>query len=225
MMTENIMKIFRVAFNAALILCAATGTLIGFIDINSASILSTFTTQSNLFCVIIAVITVIRIIKGDYSESKTYIFFKGMSLTSILLTFTIYNFFLKPAMKGTVPEPDALLAFADYLVHVFVPILMLTEYLLFETKGLFKFWYPFVWPSFVIYYIGYTAVYKLFGGLYVFPGQVLKFPYFFLDYETHGWKNVIMWTSLIIVIFIVFSFLVFGLDKVLVTIKSKRKTL
>lgn len=221
MMTENIMKIFRVAFNAALILCAATGTLIGFKFVDPATNLSTFTTQSNLFCLIIGFVTLVRILKEDNSVGKTYIFLKGMSLTSIILTFTISNFVLKPAMKGMQLAPEE--TFAGNLSHIIVPLLMLAEYLVFEKKGLFKVWYPFVWPAFLFYYLGYTAVYKLFGGVYRFPDHVVKFPYFFLDYETHGWNNVVFWVSLIVLVFIVFSFIIIGLDRALVMTKTRQK--
>ena len=218
-MTEKLKKIVRIIFNVALVLCAATGTIINFKFINPATILATFTTQSNLFCLIIGLVTLVRILKEDNSVGKTYIFLKGMSLTSIILTFTISNFVLKPAL---LPQ-DAILAFANNLVHVIVPLLMLAEYLVFEKKGLFKVWYPFVWPAFLFYYLGYTAVYKLFGGVYRFRDQVVKFPYFFLDYETHGWNNVVFWVSLIVLVFIVFSFIIIGLDRALVMTKTRQK--
>lgn len=174
--------------------------------------LSAFTMQSNLLCLIMAAVTLVYVIKKTIPCGRFYIFFKGMSLVSILLTFFVYNLVLKPYIDVT--DEAFSKSLNSILLHVAVPLMMLGDFLFFEVKGYFKTWYPFAWAAFPIFYIVYTAVYKALGGVYNFVGDtVVNFPYFFLDYETYGYKTVGIWLLFIVIGFIGFSYLLVGLDK------------
>lgn len=204
---------FRIIFNMVIIGCVIIGLVLTAQEFGLKVTMSTFTNQSNLFCLIVALQTIVFILQKHNLENNAYIFFKGLTLTSILLTGAVYYFVLLPYVKST--NPDHVEPLSSIIQHIVVPLLALGEYLIFQKKGNFKVWYPFAWSSVLFYYLGYTTVYKLLGGVYTFTGEELNFPYFFLDYETHGWQNVILWALLIIVFFIAFSFVLFGFDKVL----------
>jgi hypothetical protein len=111
---------------------------------------------------------------------------------------------------------------ANNLQHIIVPLMTVVDYLLFERKGMYNIWYPFAWTVFPLYYVGYTAIYKAFGGLYKFSGNMIaKFPYFFLDYETFGLKTVGIWVLLIVIGFIGSSYLLVGFDRILVKVQKR----
>jgi hypothetical protein len=188
---------------------------------DAATLLSTFTIQSNLICLIVAGITLIYELLKINPRGKAYILLKGVTLTAILLTFFIYNFVLAPYINTSNQPLGGSLENA--LLHTVVPLMTLGDFLFFEKKGYIKTWHPLVWTVLPIYYVGYTAIYKAFGGVYKFSGDTAEiFPYFFLDYETYGLKTVGVWCLLITIGFIGFSYLLFGLDRIFIKINKAR---
>jgi hypothetical protein len=199
-------------FNIAIILFVGLGVVL--MEADTATLLSTFTIQSNLFCLIAAAITLIYELLKINPKRTAYILLKGMALTAIILTFFVYNFVLAPYFNTSNQSQSGSLG--NTLLHTAVPLMMLGDFLFFEKKGHLRIWHPFAWAVFPIYYVGYTAIYKAFGGVYKFSGDtVAKFPYFFLDYETYGFKTVGIWCLLIAIGFMGFSYLLFGLDRIL----------
>jgi hypothetical protein len=198
----------------AIILFAGLGVAIFLMKMDAATLLSTFTIQSNLICLITAGITLVYELLKINPMGKAYILLKGMTLTAILLTFFIYNFVLAPHLNQ--PLGGSL---ENTLLHTIVPLMTFGDFLFFGKKGYIKIWHPLAWTVLPIYYVGYTAIYKAFGGVYKFSsGTAAKFPYFFLDYETYGLKTVGIWCLLITIGFIGFSYLLFGLDRIFIKI-------
>jgi hypothetical protein len=215
----------RVIFNALIIVCAGAGVALIAMKMGFGMAVSAFTIQSNLLCVIASGVTLAREITGRDSKGKAYVFLKGMTLTSILLTGVVYGFVLKPyfdaAAQGAQSAGSGSLS--NNLVHVIVPLMTLADFLVFEKKGSFRAWHPLGWTAFPIYYVGYTAIYKAFGGVYTFTeGAASRFPYFFLDYETYGLGTVGLWVLLIAIGFIGFSYALVALDAALAKIKKRR---
>jgi hypothetical protein len=208
----------RIIFNAAIILFVGLGLVLFLMDMDAVTLLSTFTIQSNLLCLIAAGIILVYELLKNGPGGKAYILFKGMTLTAILLTFFIFNLVLAPYFNTSRSQGFPL---GNTLLHTVVPLMMLGDFLLFEKKGQLKIWHPFAWTVLPLCYVGYTAIYKAFGGVYKFSGDsVAKFPYFFLDYETYGLKTVVIWCLLIALGFIGFSYLLFGLDRIFVKIRG-----
>jgi hypothetical protein len=207
-------KIIRGILNALLILCTGAGVGSIAVKLTALTAVSTFTIQSNILCLITAAFTLLRQIKKGDPRGGAYIFFKGMALVSILLTFAVYNLVLDPFFSASSQARGG--TWDNFLLHTAVPLMALADFIFFEEKGRFKTSYPFGWAVFPLYYVAYTAVYKALGGLYTFSkGVTAKFPYFFLDYETYGLKTVGIWVLLIAIGFIGFSYLLVGLDKIL----------
>jgi hypothetical protein len=212
---ENHKRIVRIIFNMAIILFVGLGVVLFLMEMDTLTLLSTFTIQSNVLCLIAAGITLIYKLLQINPKGKAYILLKGMTLTAILLTFFVYNFVLAPFIN-TANQPQSS-SLGNTLLHTAVPLMMLGDFLFFEKKGYLRIWHPLAWTVFPVYYVGYTAIYKAFGGVYKFSGDtVAKFPYFFLDYETYGLKTVGIWCLLIAIGFIGFSYLVFCLDRIFI---------
>lgn len=211
-LSKNHKRIVRIIFNMAIILCVGLGVVLFLVDMDAATLLSTFTIQSNLLCLIAAGITLVYELLKNSPKGKVYILLKGMTLTAILLTFFIFNLVLAPYFNASRSQGFSL---GNTLLHTVVPLMMLGDFLLFEKKGRLEIWHPFAWTVLPLCYVGYTAIYKAFGGVYKFSGDsVAKFPYFFLDYETYGLKTVVIWCLLIAIGFIGFSYVLFGLDRI-----------
>jgi len=219
LLTNNSQKIIRFIINIILIICVGIGVIINFFRTDIMSTIAYFTIQSNLMCMILAVVTLVREIKSNVSKEKEYILFKGMALVSILLTFFIYNFVLKPTLD--LADSTRKESIDSILLHVAVPLLMFGDFLFFEKKDIYKWWHPFVWALFPIYYIAYTVIYRALGGIYRYGSSITKFPYFFLDYETYGFGMVGLWILIITAGFIGFSFLLLGFCKLLIRFKFR----
>jgi hypothetical protein len=209
----------RTVFNAVIILFVGLGVAIFLVEMDALTLLSTFTIQSNLLCLVAAGITIGYELLKIHPGGKAYILLKGMTLTAILLTFFIYNFVLAPSIAAS--NQFQSISLGNTLLHTVVPLMALGDFLFFEERGCLKIWHPFAWTVLPIGYVGYTAIYKAFGGVYKFTSNTAaKFPYFFLDYETYGLKTVGIWCLLIAIGFIGFSYLLFGLDRILMKIRQ-----
>jgi hypothetical protein len=208
------MTIARIVLNAFTAAAVIFGVMIDLIKLDPGFALSTFTIQSSILAGILALVTGVRTIRRSDPDNSAYVFFKGLALTGIFLTFVIFNLLLRtPAGSG---DPDPVMTLANELLHVVVPLATLADYLVFEKKGNIRKWHPFAWTSFPWFYVAYTAVWKALGGVYRLSStDVREFPYFFLDYVTYGWPTVIVWVVLISVGFIGFGFCLYGIDRLL----------
>jgi hypothetical protein len=135
-----------------------------------------------------------------------------MALTSIMLTFVIFNVVLRTTIAETFTPAGAL---ANNLTHVTVPLLVLAEFLIFEAHPSVRWWHPLAWSAFPWYYVAFTAVYTGLGGVYTSPAGTERFPYFFLDYLTYGWPTVGLWVLLITVGFIAAGYFFLGVDRLI----------
>lgn len=134
----------------------------------------------------------------------------------IAITAIVYHLALAPVGF----EMDALRSninnkvIANFLVHTLSPILVILDYILFDEKGHFKFFYPIIWLFEPLNYIVYVYTYSNFGGTFYSIGGSRKFAYFFLDYTKLGYAGVFKWLVFIAIILLILSELIVLLDKV-----------
>lgn len=188
-------------------------------------LLSYYTTQSNLVCLIAYFFFIIGDITGcNYQRKKWYPHLKGAISISIFLTFIIYLSTLLPndfpmyAVSYT--SQDIGKKFANFLVHGLSPLLVIGDYV-FDEKGRLKKYDPFLWLIFPFLYL--IFVYSGKGYFYAIGGS-RKYAYFFLDYEQIGIKAVIIYIVGIAIGIIVMGYIFIFLDRKLAT-KNKRKKL
>ena len=112
--------------------------------------------------------------------------------------------------------------FANFLVHTFSPLLVTLDYFLFDEKGNFKYFYPFIWLILPLNYIVYVYTYSSMGGKFYSIGGSRHFAYFFLDYEKIGYIGVLKWiiAMAIFILMIGLGFVV--LDKLLARIRARK---
>ena len=219
------MRSYRIAYRLAMVVVGLAGILLQIIQAESIiTMMSFYTVQSNVVCVVMFAVLAIFEIFGRQMQGKMYSYFKGMVTAGIMLTFAVFHFMLRPTL---LEMGDASLyhmnGLGNTLVHYVVPLATLMDYILFDKKGVYRWIYPVFWTAMPLAYLGYTAVYRLFGGLYLLGTEILRFPYFFLDYENYGWTAVLLWVAALLVSFIAFSFIIVVLDKLLSTITVKNR--
>lgn len=178
---------------------------------NIPAMLSYFTIQSNIVCLVsFAIFIVLELTKKDYKNSDKYYIVKGAITISILVTGIVYNVALSP-----IDFKMDIRATADIetiTVHIIAPIIVFLDYLIFDQKGKFKILYSIFWLLIPLSYVIYVYIYAAHGGTFFGIGGSRKFAYFFLDYEKIGYIGVIKWIAIIGIFIIGLSNLLMMLD-------------
>ena len=188
------------------------------------AILSYYTLQSNLWCfVAFLVFTVLEFRKKRY-KTDIYYMIKGAIIMEILITAVIYRIALAPTGFSMDPLRESIVGkqFANFLVHTFSPLLVIVDYFLFDEKGNFKYFYPFMWLILPLNYIVYVYTYSSMGGKFYSIGGSRQFAYFFLDYEKIGYMGVLKWIIIIAAFILIIGLVFVVLDKFLARIKLRR---
>ena len=186
------------------------------------SLLSYYTFQSNIICFFAFIIFSVIEIREKYDKCKkgdVYYLFKGAIVIMIFITMFCYHIALAPQFEfdmGLKNTTDMYNKIANSIVHTIAPSLVILDYFLFDEKGWFKKFYPFLWLCFPYNYILYVYMYASQGGSFYNIGGSNRFAYFFLDYEEIGVNGVIKWLIIITLGILIASYLLVLIDKILV---------
>lgn len=113
---------------------------------------------------------------------------KGALTLMILVTGLIYHVLLVPNLAATFP--DGLNPFSNFLVHTFVPALVLSDWLLFVRVDNIKILFPVRWLSIPLGYWIFSILYSSFR--IPFYGTGSFYAYFFIDSNLLGWPKVFL---------------------------------
>lgn len=176
-----------------------------------------YTIQSNALCFIFFSILIIKTFQDlkNRGIKGTTVFlphFKGAVTMAIAVTFIIYQFILVPKFLSAGTAAYSIFNWQNMLVHYFVPIAALTDWLVFDEKLNFRWFDPIAWLLLPIAYFIFILVRAKLGGII----EIVKspYPYFFIDVDLLGWINVIKNVSLLIFVFLVLGYMIFIVDKV-----------
>lgn len=166
------------------------------------------------------VFTIIEI-RGKYNKCRKgdiYYLFKGAIVIMIFITTFCYHIALAPQFEfdmGFVETTDLYNKVANTIVHSITPGLIILDYFLFDEKGNFKIYYPFLWLIFPCDYVLYVYIYSSQGGNFYNIGGSKQFAYFFLDYIQIGVCGVIKWIIIITIGILIASYAFIIVDKIL----------
>ena len=186
-----------------------------------SAILSYYTLQSNIVCLIMFLGIMIAIMsKNNYRTNSIYYLLKGGTIMAILITGITYQIALAPNnfymdISYTMRTERY---WANLLVHVISPILVLLDYVLFDEKGNFKYYYPIIWLFLPLSYVIYVYSYSARGGSFYGIGGSREFAYIFLDYNQIGYSGVFKSIIIIAILILLVSYFFVFLDR-----KLKRK--
>lgn len=198
------------------ILSLSTGIFLNVINTTSVqTILSYYTLQSNIICLIAFVIFAIMEMRQKYYKTDIYYLIKGAIIIAILITAITYRCALAPVgfEMESLQKSIANKEFANLLVHTISPILVVMDYFLFDKKGHFKYFYSIIWLVIPLNYIVYVYTYGARGGEFFSIGGSKKFAYFFLDYEKIGYSGVAKWIAFMTVCILFLSIVLIFIDR------------
>lgn len=173
-----------------------------------------FTNLSNYLCIIIMLIELCDTAKKkNDGYVSTLPVLKFIALLGILLTFIIYNFVLAPRRD----LKDSFVV-ASMTLHIILPLMFAFDYILFYEHGKLKWYYPIMSAVFPLLYAAFVyihaAIHKFDSSIY-YPGRKDPFiyPYFFLNLDKYGVAGVIRNILIILVVFVVFGYVIFLVDR------------
>ena len=162
-----------------------------------------FTVQSNIFAILMALIflcnEVILLIFKKSFINQVLLYLKFAATIAVTLTFIVFFAMLAP-LVGI----NYLLSFNNFSLHAIVPILAIVDFILFDIDINLTYPKSLIGTAMPLYYVFFVYIGVPFNLQY---GENIKFPYFFMDYETNGFLfekgfGVIPW---IIVLFVAVS--------------------
>ena len=173
-----------------------------------------FTIQSNVLCLLSFLLGVWRcarhLTQGRQGECPpANMLWKGAAIMAITTTLLIYWLVLAKVDFRMEAETNPL---SNLTVHLYTPMLMLLDWLLFDRKGSLRRRYPFQWALVPVAYYAFTLVASALGARYM--GDA-RYPYFFIDPDVIGWGHVALNVVLVALGFIAMGYLLLGLDGLL----------
>lgn len=205
-------------YRLLVILSLFSGLILNLTTTSSVQFLiSYYTMQSNMICLFgFIAFQLADILQLNYRENDIYYVIKGIITIAIIVTGLVYVIALLPnnmPMYTITRYGRTLKAVGNILVHIISPILVALDYFLFDQKGKFKYYYPFIWLCFPLIYIIYVFAYRAIGGRFFSIGGSREFGYFFLDYTQIGITKVILSITCITIGIIGLGFFWVWIDK------------
>lgn len=154
---------------------------------DGAGMLLYYTIISNIVITLFSAFLVFfEVKKSSTNSSKTILRLKGGATLSTAITFMIYHFLLAPLVSH-----EQFWNARNLIVHYAVPLLFISDSLIFDRKNSYKLLDPIIWTVLPLIY----SFFAIFNGLvlkFEIPGSPdSPFPYYFLNIDKYGFSGVI----------------------------------
>lgn len=173
-----------------------------------------FTNLSNLLSAIYFAVAAFVIL---FSKKNTATFFpilKGIVTMALTLTMIVAHFMLGGFMVGSIFSLSLL------FLHYICPILVILDWLLFDKKGLVKWYSPLLWVAAPLVYLGFTMFFAYIARC---EGTLPQYPYWFLDVDILGVGGVVTYVLVLLVAFIALGYVFFAADKAAAHFSERNK--
>lgn len=175
-----------------------------------------YTIQSNALCFVFFSILILKTLldiknKGIKGATVLWPHFKGAVTMSIAITFIIYHFILVPQYLATSTGYN-LFSWQNLMVHYFVPITAIIDWIAFDEKHSIRWYDPIFWLLLPITYFAFILVRARLGGVI----EIVKsyYPYYFIDIDQLGWVNVLKNVTYLLSGFLLLGYLIYLIDRI-----------
>ena len=165
-----------------------------------------YTVQSNVMCFIFYFVTIILKLTGKLKKNSIYYILKGMVTMAITVTMVVFQFVITDSGMTAYAGNEL----ASIMAHIVVPLLVMSDYVIFGEKGNLKRNYPFIWSSTLVFYIIFDFVYVALGGRF---GDGSIYPYLYMNIEVNGLLKVIISCITIFILFIGYGTIIQTIDQ------------
>ncbi|MFC4761139.1 Pr6Pr family membrane protein [Fructobacillus durionis] len=161
-----------------------------------------YTTLSNVLCILYFIYALTQ--SGKVLNENI----KGAVTLAITVTMLIYWGVLAPYSF----HMDSTLDYCGtFMVHLIVPLMVIFDWFLFDTKGRFSKKAPLYWLLIPLIYYVFTVIAAQFKIVYPLSGN--HYPYYFINNEMIGWGMVAVFVIGLTLFFLIFGYLYYALDK------------
>lgn len=172
--------------------------------------LSYYTNLSNILCIIFFFYYFMRMLFNMKKETHQYNNnLKGAVTITILITFIVYNFILRPFMHN-VDGVMKINSIGNLIVHVVLPLMVIADYILFDEKGKFNKKTAYTWVLIPLSYFIFICIRAKMGGKFTYAKS--SYPYFFLDIDAYGIPQVILNVIISIIVILLLIYLYVYID-------------
>lgn len=174
-----------------------------------------FTIQSNVAYGAFAAWAAVRALRGDVRTSAPL---KGAVTLYVVITGLVYHLVLTNSASGfamAAVQRDLVASVGNELLHTVVPVLAVLDWLLFDSRGRYRWRYAFFWLAFPMAYL----LFSLLRGLVVH-----RYPYPFIDAGELGYDGVAVSTVVFAVAFWILGLLFIVVDRAPTGLLRRRAT-
>lgn len=204
-----IKKNFILVSRVLLFLIGLLGVILQLVKNGGFGMLLYYTILSNILVVVFTGCLVYLMLRGREYDSQNILRVKGGVVMSIMITFTIYHFMLRPYIF-----PENFYRIENFLCHYIVPLWFFFDTLIFDKRRQYKKFDPFYWTFAPLVY----TILALFNGLvtkFAIPGSPdSPFAYFFMNVPKLGWASVLTSIVTISVVYIMLGYVFWGIMKI-----------
>jgi len=212
-MKEKLSLLFKIL----IVIVCGTGIFLNIKLLSLQNSIIYFTIQSNLACFIFYLFIVLLMITKKLKKNNLYYISKGMVTMAITVTMVVYQTLLAP--NGDMIAYENHLLECNF-VHLYTPILIILDYLIFGEKGNIKKEYPFIWSLSLIAYQLFDFIYVILGGRFA---NGAKYPYPYMNTEIYGIIGVFINCLIIFIFFVGYGYIVQNIDNFISKKKDNNK--
>jgi hypothetical protein len=195
---------------------------------NRIAMLYFFTIQANLLCVV-SFIFILFIDNHHFAHSdrqkESFSKYKFALSVSMLIVMFTYQLMLKPNSEYYQNLKGISIVY-DLCLHYIVPILVILDWIIFDSKDCLSWKTPFWSLVFPFFYLGFVFIRANTGNPFFNGYRLSNYPYFFLDIETIGFIRVSFWIAALVVSLLTVGYLFIIINKLFVRLvnidRSKR---
>ena len=204
-----------IAFFAFTGIVLQTGLTQGKFDLR---IFRMFTNISNLVCGLyfIYAAALIAFDKGRDGGRSPFPTFKGVCTMAITLTGIVAAAIVESEFNAFTPE-----GIATVLLHIVTPVLILADWLIFDTKGRWKATTPLFWLIAPYLYFAFIMI----SARLMEKDASMRFPYPFLNYEQMGIPALILVLAIMTFFYAGISYLFIMIDRKMGYLEKNEKSL
>ncbi|MCD7978607.1 MAG: Pr6Pr family membrane protein [Tannerellaceae bacterium] len=178
-------------------------------------VLDYYTIQSNILCLLYFAWSFYKNLREGEETGRVYTpapRLKGAITFCITVTMLIYHFILVP-VQFSMGNAAIVYSTGNILVHYVVPGMVILDWILFDKKGRWKIYDPFLWLVIPYVYFVFAIVRAHFRGN--IPGTQSRYPYGFINIDQYGWEQVLMNAGKLTLVFLLIGFLYVCMDRLL----------
>ena len=209
-----------VIWRFGIVVLGTIGLLLGFHPFNgnpNTGMFRYFTNLSNAVVVVYFICALVAMFSHGHGSGNFVLWpvIKNTATMGLLVTMLIALALLGGVMKNGHVDPALL------LLHLIVPLMTFFDWLLFDPKGGMHVWEPVAWLGWPFAYLIVSMAIAPFDPIRQEDGRYIEYPYPFVDVSALGAGRVVLNVVVLIVLFIAFGYVLFGLDRLLARIGSR----